>query len=743
MMAQKNSAKMIFSVATVLLVVFAYLSRDVNKEAYRVLNQELEHLRYTSLKLDDELLKVRGGYAKSYDELSFAIMELRLEVENLKISTFQSFNSKFDRTLSRLGLIAKPLKASAGPIEVVAEERQTLLERFKADLAIAMTAKTTALVMLRDLQSGLPQGSPWLDALRNLEMELVVIDESVDSSRLMAYWQEVVTAKAKTVSSDKKMIYELLSMHIKNVSEKSPLVNRMVRQEVHLAKMMESEINIAMERLERDYSNFEQVSYRYRVCFSVVCLFIVIYGAMQTRRAVSYANEIEEANKTLEDKVTRRTVDLEGALAKIKSDSKKKQVLIEQMKVKDRELANSEAFFRAITQNANNQIILVDEVGRISYANPQAVESFGVHPDGHDGSDVTTIFPSIASIDHLVENLDQDIVAVGLNGTPMSMKCSVNQFKTKEGDVAFAIIMHDFTELKSLEEELAHAHKLESVGQLAAGIAHEINTPAQFISDNLSFLGDAVSEVFELLGDISAQCGERAEDESLKMLAEKIEQADLEYLQEEIPSALAQSSEGIERVTTIVRAMKDYAHPGESFGSANINDAIEAASIVCRNEWKFVANLEMELEPELPLVECVISDINQVVLNMVVNAAHAIGDSIDVESGGKGQIQVKTLSSEEEIEIHISDNGSGMSEAVREKIFDQFYTTKAVGRGTGQGLSIAYKLVVSKHGGKIDVQSEEGVGTTFVVTLPLEQPDQEENLRDDQHGNQSGQKQVA
>jgi signal transduction histidine kinase len=202
---------------------------------------------------------------------------------------------------------------------------------------------------------------------------------------------------------------------------------------------------------------------------------------------------------------------------------------------------------------------------------------------------------------------------------------------------------------------------------------------------------------------------------------------DPEYLCDEIPKAVAQSLEGIERVATIVRAMKEFSHPGvDDMHAIDLNRAVESTATVCRNEWKYVAELELELDANLPPVQCLAGEVNQVVLNMIVNAAHAIGDVVGDGARGKGRITIRTRAVAEQVEIEVEDTGKGMPENVRSRVFDPFFTTKGVGKGTGQGLSIAHNVIIKKHSGTIEVHSEEGVGTRFVIRIPIEQKVMEE-----------------
>ncbi len=184
--------------------------------------------------------------------------------------------------------------------------------------------------------------------------------------------------------------------------------------------------------------------------------------------------------------------------------------------------------------------------------------------------------------------------------------------------------------------------------------------------------------------------------------------------------AIGQTLEGVERVSKIVRAMKEFSHPGGKEKSpADLNQAIESTVTVARNEWKYVADLKLELEPELPPVPCFLGEFNQCVLNLVVNAAHAIGDVVKTIPGAKGLITVQTRRDGDQVEVRVTDTGTGIAEANRAKIFEPFFTTKDVGKGTGQGLAMIYGSMVKRHGGTVTFETEVGRGTTFIIRLPL------------------------
>ncbi len=276
----------------------------------------------------------------------------------------------------------------------------------------------------------------------------------------------------------------------------------------------------------------------------------------------------------------------------------------------------------------------------------------------------------------------------------------------------------ELRERKRLELELHLAEKLRAVGQLAAGIAHEINTPVQFISDSLQFLQAAFTDLSVLLS-AREQAMDSTIDAALKAkLASQNAQIDLPFLREEVPAALQRCQDGTRRVADIVRALKELSHPGSSEQQpADINKAVRNALIVASNEIKYVADVELQLQDcrEIP---CNASEIQQVLLNLIVNASHAIAACKD-RQGGKGLISIGTRESGDELIITVADNGTGIADSARERIFEPFFTTKPVGKGTGQGLPIAHSLIVERHGGLLSFESTPGKGTTFSIRLPL------------------------
>ena len=267
--------------------------------------------------------------------------------------------------------------------------------------------------------------------------------------------------------------------------------------------------------------------------------------------------------------------------------------------------------------------------------------------------------------------------------------------------------LNEQTRLRRLAEaDLALAQKLEAVGRLAAGIAHEINTPIQYISDSVHFLGTAFDELLAVVAAAQAECA----------VAPRF-LGDLGFLRDEVPLAIERTIEGTQRVATIVRAMKDFAHPDASeMAASDVNRAIETTLLIALNEYKYVATVDLVCEP-LPLVVCNIGELSQVFLNLIVNSAHALADA--GRDTVTGRITIRTRRNGDSVELDFGDNGCGMPQSVMDRIYDPFFTTKEVGRGSGQGLAIARSIVVDKYAGRISATSTPDVGTRFSICLPI------------------------
>jgi PAS domain S-box-containing protein len=386
---------------------------------------------------------------------------------------------------------------------------------------------------------------------------------------------------------------------------------------------------------------------------------------------------------------------------------------------------------RSVLDSLSAFLIGVDHAGRVIEWNSVASSQFGIPPEQALSRpfeslplpwDRRTVADAVAECLASGERVKRESLTVTRGSSdPRTVSITINPTQA-EGGRGFALIGADISERLLLETQLHQAQRLESVGTLAAGIAHEINTPMQFVGDNLRFVSRCVpslSSLLALVPELVEAAGAGKIRASLaKRLRESASSVDVSFLAEELPHALNEMEEGVRRVTTIVRAMKDFSHPGQqSRQSADLNQALTTTIAVARNEYKYYADIETDFAV-LPPVECYVADLNQVFLNLLVNAAHAIREKVE-HGGPRGTIRISTRADDGLAEIRMADSGTGIPEPIRDKIFDQFFTTKPIGRGTGLGLAIVRAVVVDKHKGSIRFETEPGVGTTFVVRIPV------------------------
>lgn len=389
----------------------------------------------------------------------------------------------------------------------------------------------------------------------------------------------------------------------------------------------------------------------------------------------------------------------------------------------------------AVVATAPMGVAMIDGEGMLRSGNEEALKIFGQAIAG--GATVSSALASIAYRAGTDERYPEASlpIAAALRGEAQmvddleiehgSERCALQIWArplAEADDGTVVLWLQDITARKRMEVERLHAQKLESIGGLAAGVAHEINTPTQYVNDNVHF---AKAGFERLLGAVEAfnSYVEDTRDEhpdEAKKLARALRRAKLDYLREELPKALDQTIEGLTKVSGIVGAMKEFSHPGaEGKALTNINRVLEMTMTVSRNEWKYVAELQLNLDADLPEVPCLRDELGQAFLNIIVNAAHAIESHRD--EGDMGVIEITTALLEDEwVEIRIRDTGGGIPEAAQARVFDPFFTTKAVGKGTGQGLPISRSVVVDKHDGELFFEVERGVGTCFVMRLPTQ-----------------------
>ncbi|WP_420239672.1 PAS domain S-box protein [Telmatobacter bradus] len=402
----------------------------------------------------------------------------------------------------------------------------------------------------------------------------------------------------------------------------------------------------------------------------------------------------------------------------------------------EKALREAEVKYRGLFDQANFGIFQSTPDGALLHVNQAMVSTFGYESIEEMVTSITDIGCQLFADDKrgIEFMLTMDRVG-GVRNFECEMNCkdgnriwtnmSICAVREKNAIVRYEGMCDDITERVQLREQLLQAQKLEAVGQLAAGIAHEINTPIQYIGDNVQFLQEVFVELNGLIKQYE-QLFLDAEDvpscaKRVGEIREAQESIDTEYLLEEIPKAIFQTKEGVMRVATLVNAMKEFSHPGRNEKTPlDLNRAIENTITVARNEWKFVADVETDFDPALPPVHCHPGEFNQVMLNLIVNAAQAIANVVKRTPGEKGKITVRTKCCAGRAEISVEDTGTGIPESIRSRIFDPFFTTKEIGKGTGQGLSIARSIIVNRHGGNIFFETSEGKGTCFIVSLPLE-----------------------
>jgi PAS domain S-box-containing protein len=388
----------------------------------------------------------------------------------------------------------------------------------------------------------------------------------------------------------------------------------------------------------------------------------------------------------------------------------------------EHELLATAGRLRVVLESTQAVIIAVDDQWRITYAN-QSMD-YG-DPGSLLGKSLWEIQPGLVGT-----VFESDFRQAVSSRTPVSREAYFSPHKAwyavsvYPSDDGLLIIRRDITEQHALEEQLRHSQKMEAIGQLAAGIAHEINTPIQYVGDNTNFLKDSWGSVSELLSVAKQMRDHFGSEDSARDLTAAFDQcvaaADLDYVTKEFPRAIEESLEGLQRVAKIVRAMKEFSHPGsEDKRALDINHAIETTITVAKNEWKHVAQVETCFDPRLPAAPCIAGEFNQVILNLLINASHAIGDTIGKDGKDKGRITIFTRRVDGYAEIAVQDTGTGIPEHIRPRIFEPFFTTKEVGKGTGQGLSLAHMTIVKRHNGRIWFDTEVGKGTTFFVQIPL------------------------
>jgi PAS domain S-box-containing protein len=430
------------------------------------------------------------------------------------------------------------------------------------------------------------------------------------------------------------------------------------------------------------------------------------------------ARALEESQAALEAKIRERTTQVERTKAELRRTNHDLVAVLDVNERTSQDLRAKEDRLRKLVlavEQAAECIVITDTRGRIEFVNPAFEDR-----TGYSAAEVLHRSPRVLKsgwqdadfYKGLWTTIREGRVWTGRmvnrrkDGTLFHEDATISPVRENGRVIGYVAVKRDVTREVILEHQLLQAQKLEAIGRLAAGIAHEINTPTQFVADNTHFLKDGFADILPLLTSVEAR-----------------PEIDLSFLMTEIPKAIDQSLEGLERISKIVGAMKDFSHPGtEELKPSDLNRALDSTITVSRGEWKHVAEVTTEFCFELPPVPMVVNEINQVFLVLIVNAAQAIEEAAAADPGRKGVIAIRTSHDGTYAEVRISDNGPGIPKSVQSRVFEPFFTTKPLGKGTGQGLSLARSIVVDRHHGRLDFETEEGAGTTFIVRLPLVAP---------------------
>jgi len=482
------------------------------------------------------------------------------------------------------------------------------------------------------------------------------------------------------------------------------------------------------EQLKR--SAIKYVAVRTRTIYLIVLSDLLAFGIAvlvvhklmaEILRRQKTESGILRMNEDLEHKV------LQGTAA-VDQSNRDLMAAIAEHKEADEARSRSDQLFRSIAENSADLIAVVDQSGHRIYNNPTYGRLLGYTAEELKN---TVSFQQIHPDDRpLVTRAAQKAVETGVgqiveyrmrrkDGTYVTLESHSSFIRDSRGEIeALVISARDISDRRMA----MHTEKLSAIGQLAAGVAHELNTPAQYVSDNLTFLRDTWSELDAAMAFCLAPAHALIPSDSGSSdgVIFAGPPRDWDWLRKEVPKAISQSLEGIRRMTKILGAMRRFSHTGGGEREeVDLSEALDATITVAQHQIKEIADVQTDYQPDLPRVECYCDELNQVFLNLIVNATHAIRDASTQGTRHRGKLTIRTRQIDQDVQIEIQDNGSGIPLDVRDRVFDPFFTTKQVGEGTGQGLTICHEIVVQKHHGTIWFDTEIDKGTTFFVRIPI------------------------
>lgn len=724
------SARIIGLTCAVLIVLFFFLSIDRYETSYKAHKNNLSRTKLASLDVNNAMLLIRGNLKVDYDQLVIKIGLLEALLTDLHALESQDLSRNHQWEI----VSQKPILLPINKLTGLVQRRIDVIEQFKSTFSILRNSQLITFQLLDELrEEGLPTEEFNKD-LNTIERHMLHVMQFSGSHYRSVLKTELTAFKAKFGQSDSQFINELIQFivnHANTIFQSESAILTLVESEILLVTQINQEIS-ALERALKTRGDKESLrSLKFFYALVAVSVFMLFFSMFEARKSYRLTRQLSEHNANLEVLVEKRTEYLEAAKHKLQIEKQERDILLIA-------LEHSKAKLNALINNVRGcvyEYCLEDK--KIHYINRGVEDIWGVTKD--TVSSIDKLWKGIAaedteehriktntaieedvsfSIEYRVVKPDNEVVWVREIGTPIT------------GDDGFHYVVGvvvDITEFKQAEEEkrkmeseLAHARKLESVQHLAAGVAHEINTPAQFISDNLIFLQESLDDILGAVAHVNTLITTLGSEELTQGVESEFEKAEWDYLKDEVPMATVQSIEGIAHIATIVSAMKVYTHSDVPSCLVDVNAALESTVTELNTRWEHLANIKMNFDNTLPNVKCVMGDINQAVSNIFTNAAQTIEEKYGEVSNQKGEVAVSTEYENNHIYIRISDNGTGITDDVKGRIFDQFFTTKDVGKGTGLGLSVTHYVITEKHQGKIDVESIVGEGTTFIIALPIE-----------------------
>ncbi|MDB4945335.1 MAG: sensor histidine kinase [Labilithrix sp.] len=680
------SSRMAALVALVVIVVLGLRSQIRNGDEDARILDDLRVLRELDARLGRSVLQAQDGLSQSYDDLSATVVAMQARHRTIEVA---------------VAAIGEPASiAAAGALGRDLGARTELVDTFES--RNSMVRNSLAYLERSTRRAAAMRGGSEDDELARrcvlLLASTIDNENNHDASALASIRRETEGLEVLRASyhGPNAAVLDAVLLHARLYTTEAPQLD-------HAVEVLLTGGGLAVAELQRLTEARRARSTRtanlYRIALVTVCLALLGAIAVVLRRLRRKKGELALLNQNLEVRVTERTKDL----------------------------AASREQYRELLESTQ-AIPWVMEPGslRFAYVGPQATRLLGFPPEawqeegflaGHlhpDDIDATLLaLRSDSANDHEIE-----VRMFAADGRCLTLRSFVSTTLDEEDRIVRRGILLDVTARRTLEGKLAIAHKLESVGRLAAGVAHEINTPVQFVSDNVHFTQDALATVMRVVARYGAllEDDRLTRDERAAAAAAAREEEDLDYVIEEAPRALEGTIQGLGRIATIVRSLGDFSHPDTpQMAAADLNASLESTLTVARSEYRDVADVVLDLA-ELPPVVCHVGQISQVILNLAVNAAQAIAGH--PQEGERGRITVRSRWDGASVVVSISDTGGGIPDQVKNRIFDPFFTTKPVGQGTGQGLAIARTIVVDTHHGDLSFETELGRGTTFHVRLP-------------------------